>query len=367
MSDPRAIKQQLAPWSKDPSRYYVNDWTDRLRDQLLAYKVEHPHAPSIPLLKKVGKVWYDDRGMVHVDGIYDTRLASMIAREMTENHFTEYDYDPSMGAFEIDWVKLVDKVPSEVRGTARFFHHKGEEYVVDEEFFIHERWSNRAFRNYSGNVHFESGAWSLQELVLQLIADEIALNESFGMTVSTIKGSCSSLGGIFDAVQNTNESKLENKWEDPKKSWFIEPTFDSFNSKQTVQGEYWGKTESKNRDDVNDSEHINIDDLREDSILHEHFRKDVERKRAIELKLPKSKWTKTEILDACEQYGLSDSEMMIVRGMKLNDLRDKFLMYEGTDITGNEYNVYQQRHTKFWSLDFEKIEKYTSLLPSERW
>lgn len=45
-------------------------------------------------------------------------------------------------------------------------------------------------------------------------------------------------------------------------------------------------------------------------------------------------------------------------GMKPDEVRSTCLIYDGTDITGNEYNSMQQRHTKFYRLDIEYIKSF---------
>ena len=173
MSDIRTIRQQLRPWPShgDPRRYYVNDWTDRIRKDLDRYHEKNPGAPPTSLLRKVGKVWYDDSGEVHVEGIYNQNLAAFIWRMMTNSQFTEDDYDPSMNARLIDWSKLVDKVPCRVENGLCLFLLKGRIYRVDEEFLEKEKAFNPAYIGVEG-IRFESESIDLQELVLQLIADE---------------------------------------------------------------------------------------------------------------------------------------------------------------------------------------------------
>lgn len=133
MSDIRAIRQNLKPWPDEdtPRRYYVNDWCRLIDADLKGYLSEHPRCPSIGLLKKVGKVWYDNDGNVHVEGIYNPHLTCFIAKTMSETQFTEYDYDPSIGAIGIDWKSLIQDIPYEIREGACAFRYKGEEYIVD--------------------------------------------------------------------------------------------------------------------------------------------------------------------------------------------------------------------------------------------
>ena len=41
--------------------------------------------------------------------------------------------------------------------------------------------------------------------------------------------------------------------------------------------------------------------------------------------------------------------------MRLDEIRSSCLIYDGTDITGNEHSPMQQRHTKFYRLDIDSI------------
>lgn len=172
LSDIRTIKQQLKPWPSydDPKRYYVNDWVDRIGCNLIEYMIKHSKMPSLNYLRKVGTVWYDNMGEVHVNGIYDMNLTAFIWKTMTETQFTEQDYDPSRFARLVDWVPLLDKVPYRMDGDLYRFDYKGREYKVDHEFFVFERTFNQAYIGPEG-VRFESESIDLQELVLQLIAD----------------------------------------------------------------------------------------------------------------------------------------------------------------------------------------------------
>ena len=44
-----------------------------------------------------------------------------------------------------------------------------------------------------------------------------------------------------------------------------------------------------------------------------------------------------------------------LKRMRMEDIRSTLLLYDGTDITGNDYIYEQQRHTKFYRLDFDVI------------
>ena len=173
MSDIRAIRQQLTPWTGNgrmPERFYVNDWADRLGPRLASYLQSHPRCPPLPIVLRFAKVWYDADANPHVDGLYDDGLRMFIIREMRKE-FDTGEYDPSLGAREVDWLSLADSVPSEVVDGTRRFRHKGRTYFVDELYYQHVRWTVGAYIAWDGTVRFETDASDLTELVLQLIAD----------------------------------------------------------------------------------------------------------------------------------------------------------------------------------------------------
>ena len=86
-----------------------------------------------------------------------------------------------------------------------------------------------------------------------------------------------------------------------------------------------------------------------DRIVHEQ---------AAETTHPMSKWTKAEIIEVCEKAGVPCESISALKRMKLADIRATCMVYDGTEITGNDYNSEQQRHTKFYRLDIEYIKSF---------
>lgn len=56
--------------------------------------------------------------------------------------------------------------------------------------------------------------------------------------------------------------------------------------------------------------------------------------------------------------GIPECQPAVQSRMKPDEVRSTCLIYDGTDITGNEYNSMQQRHTKFYRLDIEYIKSF---------
>ena len=79
------------------------------------------------------------------------------------------------------------------------------------------------------------------------------------------------------------------------------------------------------------------------------------RELAAETTHPMSRWTKAEIIEVCEKAGVSCESISALKRMKLADIRTTCMVYDGTEITGNDYNSEQQRHTKFYRLDMDVI------------
>ena len=174
MSDIRAIRNQLRAWPSisDPKRYYVNDWTERIQHDLGVYLASHPGCPSVGLLRKVGKVWYDPDANVHVENIYDRGLLAFIAETMERTQFQYFDPGDIVSADDvIDWGPMTDALPHEMRDETYFFEYKGETYPVNVTVYCWERENNMAIRNPDGTITFDSKSGALWELVIRLIAE----------------------------------------------------------------------------------------------------------------------------------------------------------------------------------------------------
>lgn len=76
---------------------------------------------------------------------------------------------------------------------------------------------------------------------------------------------------------------------------------------------------------------------------------------AAETTHPMSRWTKSEIIEVCEKAVVPRESVSALKRMNLAHIRSTCMVYVGTDITGNDYNSQQQRHTKFYRLDLDVI------------
>ena len=79
------------------------------------------------------------------------------------------------------------------------------------------------------------------------------------------------------------------------------------------------------------------------------------REQAAETTHPMSLWTKAEIIEVCERAGVPRESIAALKRMKLADIKDTCMVYDGTEMTGNDYNSEQQRHTRFYRLDMDVI------------
>lgn len=71
---------------------------------------------------------------------------------------------------------------------------------------------------------------------------------------------------------------------------------------------------------------------------------------------PRSRWTKKDIVDICRESGVPEKSIEVLEKMPLDRIFRECMVYDGTEITGNEYNEYQQRHTKFYRIDFCEMD-----------
>lgn len=60
-------------------------------------------------------------------------------------------------------------------------------------------------------------------------------------------------------------------------------------------------------------------------------------------------------MDVARRAGIPEDKLVLLDAMNLKDIRDLLLEYVGTDITGNDYDSSQQRHTRFYRLRFDDI------------
>lgn len=319
MSDIRTIRQKLKPWPSydDPKRYYVNDWTERISSELSDYRMTHPKTPSISLLKNVGKVWYDNFGTIHVDGIYSQDLTFFIAKTMADTQFTESEYDPSRNARIIDWPTMIQKIKCERTNGLCIFDYNGRKYRVDEDYLEQQIIFNPAYLGPEG-IRFESDSIDLQELVLKCIADN-EFNQ-------------------FDRLNN------------PDDFHFLSSLADCNGIDLYVQEEKppVKKMKTCKEKGVPEEPIVRVVEIDRDRMRRQYAREKTQ---------PLSYWSKKEILETCRDAGVAEESISALKKMKLDDIRRWFLVLDSTDITGNMDDFRQQRHTRFWRLDVDKVGK----------
>ena len=71
--------------------------------------------------------------------------------------------------------------------------------------------------------------------------------------------------------------------------------------------------------------------------------------------LPKSRWTKATVMEYCRIKDILDKAMAALERMKLEDIRNCFLLDAGTMITGSWTEADRRRHTRFYVLDTKGI------------
>ena len=362
MSDIRAIRNQLRAWPSinDPKRYYVNDWTERIQHELGTYLASHPGCPSVGLLRKVGRVWYDPDANVHVENIYDRGLSAFIAETMERTQFHYFDPGDFVSAGDvIDWGPMTDALPHEMRDETYFFEYKGETYPVNVTVYCWERENNMAVRNPDGSITFDSMSGALWELVVRLLAESESERPMNVMHVLFGPEAGRELfSGEVEPVPGADKSKSSpgtwqggREWPEPSR---IEPTYDL--NPDDPEG---ARIEGRGTEPKSDQE------LSERVVPRPTFRRltdeEIERmsrEAAAETTHPKTGWTKAEVMDVARRAGVPEEQLAVLSRMKLDEIRSTCLIYDGTDITGNEYNSMQQRHTKFYRLDIEYIKSF---------
>ena len=343
MSDIRAVIQELKPWPsrRDPRRYYVNDWMERIGEQLLQYAMKHPKCPDFDLLRRVGKVWYDTSGFVHVDGIYNRDLTEFIARTMSETQFTEYVYIPSPFDEVLEWSTATDDLPHDLKDETYFFRYKGEVYPVNVTVYCWERENNKAYRQPDGSIQFESKSSALWELVLMLIADGVVKRAHYDNLFGPNAGG--SLASLFDGSAIPEPQKVKSEYardlspDDPERVKILDEVL---------------KPKPESRKDAVPDSHMILRRVTDEEL------EQWSREAATETTHPKTGWTKAEVMDVARRAGVPERQLSVLSKMRLDEIRSTCLIYDGTDITGNEYNSMQQRHTKFYRLDIEYIKSF---------
>lgn len=346
MSSISVVKQFIKPWCPEGGqpRYYVNDWVNRIYSQLEDYTKTHHDCPPIESISRWAKVWYDGNGIVHVDGLYDLSLTNFIADTMGKTQFLDADQDSKNGKIEVPWAELIDDVPRRDEGFAAVFSMNGREFWVDMEFLAHEKYRNKAYILEDGTHVFESESSHLTELVLELMNQYESSNPK--------SESADFMPFIVDIPI---ESSYQSTKQRDGRKWIenAEPTFATTSDLFPDDPERERVIKASNKTKVKQKK-VDHEDVIQQHKLDFDLEKEI-RKQAKETRLPMSRWTKAVIIETCEGAGIPEKSMDIIKGMTLKGIQTRFLVYDGTDVTGNDYDSSQQRHTKFWRLDIDAI------------
>ena len=333
MADMSIIRVRLKPWpsSSDPKRYYVNNVEKLILDALFEeYNRTGFHKPIDVV--KYAKVWFDNQGNVHVEGVYDRDATDVIAR-LIDDEFTAPSGLVPFGSVELDWGSTTDALPHDMKDQTYHFEYKGRVYLVNVIVYRWERDNNPAFRNLDGSISFQSNSSDLWELVIELINDgrvksKPSIFDMYSplMTWDSISQETTGSGPVAN-LNNDNPEKARLEYHPSKK---CEP-------------EPGTKPEPKPEPQLA---------LRR---LTDEEMEQMSRKSAMEMRHPKSRWTKAEVIEVCKRAGMPRESIAALKRMRMEDIRSTLLLYDGTDITGNDYIYEQQRHTKFYRLDFDVI------------
>lgn len=312
MADPFTIRQSLAPWvgRNGLVRYYVRD-VDKLVGNDLWKEGERIGHYNFLNDAKTAKVWFDDSGRIHVENVADPLAAEAIAR-LVDQRFLVSSVTVPEGSAVLDWSEATDALPHEMRDQTYLFDYKGRIYYVNVTVYCWERDHNAAVLSPDGSIGFESDSSDLWELVVELYKD------------GRIEKKPSILDIFGSQVPQYSPPKREDDHvKKPKPA---------------------ARTEPEPR--------FVLRRLTDEEIER------ISREAAAETTHPKTGWTKTEVMDVARRAGVPEEQLAVLSRMKLDEIRSTCLIYDGTDITGNEYNSMQQRHTKFYRLDIEYIKSF---------
>lgn len=231
----------------------------------------------------------------------------------------------------LDWSEATDALPHDLKDQTYLFDYKGRIYYVNVTVYCRERDHNKAFLYPDGSLSFESDSSDLWELVVELYKDgRIRKKESFPDMFQSLSS--------WDSVrpEPTRAESARNLSPDDPERARVEGR-----GVEQKKPEPAGRAEPEPR-----------------LILHRLTDEEIEqmsREAAAETTHPKTGWTKAEVMDVARRAGVPEEQLAVLSRMKLDEIRSTCLIYDGTDITGNEYNSMQQRHTKFYRLDIEYI------------
>ena len=321
MADLSVIRQRLMPWpsTSDPRRYYVNNVGDLIHDALWAECNRTGYGKPADVVR-YAKVWFDDRGQVHVEGIYDPEAAEVIAR-LVDREFSPQSPPPY--AQELEWAEVTDALPHDLKDETYIFHYKGRDYCVNTTVYCREREGNKAFRLLDGSVSFESDSSDLWELVIELVKDKLVKPKQ-ACDTALPWDTLSEFSALPDPIDFGNPG---------------------------TDGRPQKKVEPRPLEMPDSKPRVTLRRLTDDEL------EEIAREQAAETRHPKSRWTKAEVLDVCRRAGVPRESLNALNRMKLDDIRSTLLLFDGTEITGNDYIDEQQRHTRFYRLDLDSIRR----------
>lgn len=208
-----------------------------------------------------------------------------------------------------DWAELSNRVLFNIKSFGNpsdpiygvFYHYKGADYIVDYGYLMEQKDSNRTAEldPGSGEVSFDCESSDLRELVVQLVKDRYA------------------------------EEMLERSKGKPA----YRPARDHASAAHPPEIPY-RPSYSPTPEDIARSK----------------------RQSAEAESRPRSRWTKADIIALCRDARMPRKSVEAVRRMTLDQIFRTCMAYDCTEITGNEYNDCQQRHTKFYRIDFAEVE-----------
>ena len=208
-----------------------------------------------------------------------------------------------------DWAELSNRVLFNIRSCGDpadpiygvLYHYKGNDYIIDYGYLMEQKETNRtaALDPGSGEVEFSCQSSDLTELVVQLVKDRYA------------------------------EEMLEKSKEKP----VYRPAGNHGPAPPPAEVPY--------------------------RPLYVPTPEDIARNRrecAVAESRPRSRWTKADIISLCRDARMPRKSVQALSKMTLDQIFRTCMAYDCTDLTGNEYNAYQQRHTKFYKIDFAEVE-----------
>ena len=322
MANPSTIRQRLAPWigRNGLVRYYVRD-VDKLIGDSLWREGERVGHYNFLNDAKMAKVWFDDSGKVHVENVSDP-LASEAIAKLIDAHFSTSPVLVPEDSVVLDWSEATDSLPHDMKDQTYHFEYKGRVYLVNVTVYCWERDHNPATRGPDGSISFQSDSSDLWELVVELIRDGMVKPKGMSDEIFI------SLSSNVDTISSMSGSESDR------------PKYSSTKKREP---------EPQERPAPKPEPRLVLHRLTDEEIER------MSRESAMETRHPKSRWSKAEVIEVCERAGMPRESISALKRMKLEDIRSTLLLYDGTDITGNDYIDYQQRHTRFYRLDFDLI------------